>query len=89
MIGVVKDKDTGRPLAGVRISSTRTAEFPVTGMNGIDTTTDREGRYRLVGLPRGAATISSRSRPGGNPISARAWRSPTPRASIRSRSTSA
>ncbi len=51
--GVVKDKDTGKPLPGVRIASNRTAEFPVYGFNGIETTTDEHGRYRLIGLPKG------------------------------------
>jgi hypothetical protein len=51
--GVVKDKETGKPLAGVRIASDRTAEFPVYGFNGIETTTDEHGRYRLIGLPKG------------------------------------
>jgi hypothetical protein len=51
--GVVKDKETGKPLAGVRIASDRTAEFPVYGFNGIEATTDEHGRYRLVGLPKG------------------------------------
>jgi hypothetical protein len=53
VIGVVKDKDTGKPLPGVRIASDRTAEFPVNGFNGIETTTDDQGRYRLNGLPKG------------------------------------
>ena len=53
VIGVIKDKDTGEPLAGVRIASDRTAEFPVFGFNGIETTTDERGRYRLIGLPKG------------------------------------
>ncbi|MFI5456242.1 MAG: M56 family metallopeptidase [Isosphaerales bacterium] len=53
VIGVVKDRDTGKPLAGVRIASDKTAEFPVHGFNGIEATTDQDGRYRLVGLPKG------------------------------------
>jgi RNA polymerase sigma factor (sigma-70 family) len=54
VVGLVKDRDTGKPLAGVRIACNRTAEFPVHGFNGIETTTDRDGRYRLVGLPKGS-----------------------------------
>src|SRR5262249_22287329 len=43
--GVVRDKDTGKPLAGVTIQTDNPK-------NGIDlrTTTDEKGRYRLVGL---------------------------------------
>jgi len=51
--GVVKDKDTGQPLAGVRIACNKSAEFVVHGFNGIEATTDEQGRYRLVGLPKG------------------------------------
>jgi beta-lactamase regulating signal transducer with metallopeptidase domain len=51
--GIVKDRDTGKPLAGVRIASDKTAEFPVHGFNGIETTTGQDGRYSLVGLPKG------------------------------------
>ncbi|HEX3447765.1 MAG TPA: M56 family metallopeptidase, partial [Isosphaeraceae bacterium] len=53
VFGVVKDKDTGKPLAGVRIACNKTAEFPVYLYNVIETTTDEQGRYRLVGLPKG------------------------------------
>ena len=53
VMGIVKDKDTGRPLAGVRIECDRTAEYPVRGSTGIETTTDSEGRYRLIGMPKG------------------------------------
>ena len=53
VVGVVKDKDTGKPLAGVRIECDKTAEYPVMGSFGIETTTDQNGRYRLIGLPKG------------------------------------
>jgi RNA polymerase sigma factor (sigma-70 family) len=49
--GVARDKDTGRPLAGV------TVRAPIVGINpenvrrDLRTTTDPEGHYRLVGLP--------------------------------------
>jgi beta-lactamase regulating signal transducer with metallopeptidase domain len=53
VIGVVKDKDTGAPLAGVRIECNKTAEYPVMGETGIETMSDKDGRYRLAGLPKG------------------------------------
>jgi RNA polymerase sigma factor (sigma-70 family) len=43
VVGVVRDKDTGRPLAGVTVRS-------LDGL--VHTTTDKDGRYRLVGLPK-------------------------------------
>ena len=57
VFGVVKDRETGKPLAGVRIESVRTSEFPVHGFNGIATTSDEHGHYRLVGLPRGRGNV--------------------------------
>jgi beta-lactamase regulating signal transducer with metallopeptidase domain len=53
VVGVVKDKETGVPLAGVRIECNKTAEYPVFGATGIETTSDQQGRYRLAGLPKG------------------------------------
>jgi RNA polymerase sigma factor (sigma-70 family) len=52
VVGVVRDKDSGKPLAGVTVRSHRIAgAFDLNGL--VRTTTDREGRYRLVGLPKG------------------------------------
>jgi hypothetical protein len=57
--GVVKDKDSGKPLAGVRISCYATSEYRVSDLTilnssyKLETTTDLDGRYRLVGLPKG------------------------------------
>jgi len=52
VVGVVRDKDTGKPLAGVRVRSHRIAG--AIDLNGlVRTTTDKEGRYRLIGLPKG------------------------------------
>src|SRR5207244_4075670 len=48
VVGVVSDKDTGKPLAGVVVRS-----YTIGGaedFNGlVRTTTDKDGRYRLVG----------------------------------------
>jgi protocatechuate 3,4-dioxygenase beta subunit len=68
--GVVRDKDTNKPLAGVTVrsyaqkigpSSFRTI-YPI-----VRTTSDAEGRYRLTGMPRGegyrVAVIPGRDHP--------------------------
>ena len=53
VVGVVRDKHTRKPLAGVTIESNKLANDPVPGRNIVQTTTDAEGRYRLTGLPKG------------------------------------
>ena len=37
----------------MRIACNKTADFPVHGFNGIEATSDSDGRYSLVGLPKG------------------------------------
>jgi hypothetical protein len=56
VVGVVCDRDTGKPLAGVTIWPHKiTNPWNIVNYNSglIQTTTDKEGRYRLVGLPKG------------------------------------
>ena len=50
---MVRDKDTKQPLAGITITSERLANDPVGGYQMVQTTTDAQGRYRLVGMPKG------------------------------------
>ena len=52
VVGVVRDKDSGEPLAGVIVQSYLFGGAD--DYNGtVRTATDKEGRYRLVGLPKG------------------------------------
>ncbi len=53
VLGVVRDRDTKKPLAGVIVESNKLANNPVPGMNIVQTTTDAQGRYRLMGMPKG------------------------------------
>jgi RNA polymerase sigma factor (sigma-70 family) len=53
IVGVVRDKETGKPLAGVTIQSCKFANNPYHGVDIIETTTDAKGQYRLTGMPRG------------------------------------
>ena len=52
VIGIVKDRDTGTPLAGVRIACEQTGDFSFHNNNAIETISGTDGRYRLVGLPQ-------------------------------------
>ncbi|HJZ56322.1 MAG TPA: hypothetical protein VKE74_15255, partial [Gemmataceae bacterium] len=56
IVGVVRDKDTRKPLAGVSIRSYKLATSLThlgDGQEVVRTTTDAEGRYRLTGMPKG------------------------------------
>jgi RNA polymerase sigma factor (sigma-70 family) len=53
VVGVVRDRDTGKPLAGVTVRALMgPAREHFVGDPYLETTTDEEGRYRLVGLAR-------------------------------------
>jgi RNA polymerase sigma factor (sigma-70 family) len=53
--GIVREKDTGRPLAGVRIGGMVFDESSYIPARGIEARTDDRGRYRLTGLPKASA----------------------------------
>jgi protocatechuate 3,4-dioxygenase beta subunit len=51
--GVVRDKDTGKPLAGVKIQSWHLAGHSLDGETRVRTFSDAQGRFLLTGMPRG------------------------------------
>ncbi len=56
ILGTVRDKDSGKPLAGVTIQAYKLAGNPAHDYvvsYFFHTTTDQEGRYRLTGMPIG------------------------------------
>jgi hypothetical protein len=62
VVGVVSDRATGKPLAGVTVHTRLVSGTAGLHDDLIRVTTDRDGRYRIVGLPKGQ----------GNQIAARA-----------------
>ena len=52
--GVIADKDTGTPLAGVKVEGMVFDDNSSIAAPGVGTTTDAEGRYRLLGLGQAA-----------------------------------
>ncbi len=68
VVGLVRDKDTKKPLAGVTIQSEKLANYPIHGLDIIHTTTDAQGRYRLTGLPRGKGNILKVVPAGDQPL---------------------
>jgi RNA polymerase sigma factor (sigma-70 family) len=51
--GVVRDKDTKKPLAGVVIMSEALADRPLGASQMVQTTSDAQGHYVLLGMPKG------------------------------------
>jgi RNA polymerase sigma factor (sigma-70 family) len=69
IVGVVRDKDTKKPLAGATVRSysveVNPSQFRI--LDSVQTTTDTEGRYRLTGMPKGKgysiAVVPTRDQP--------------------------
>ena len=58
--GVVRNKATGKPIAGLRVESipfSGGGNEPDSGSHQVHTTTDAQGRYELTGLPRAPKTL--------------------------------
>jgi beta-lactamase regulating signal transducer with metallopeptidase domain len=53
IIGTVRDAATGRPLGGVTVASDVFAGTRLAGIRDVVSQTDGQGRYRLVGMPKG------------------------------------
>src|SRR5262249_30717919 len=50
--GIIRAKDTRKPIAGVRVWS-QSPSYSYVGRSLVSTTTDEDGCYRLVGAPKG------------------------------------
>jgi hypothetical protein len=53
IVGVVRDKDTSKPLAGFTVRSHKLAHNPIHGIDYITTKTNADGSYHLTGMPKG------------------------------------
>jgi hypothetical protein len=53
--GVIRDKDSGQPLAGVKLHAAAYDEDSLIPAPGVEATSDAQGRYRITGLPRSPA----------------------------------
>ncbi len=65
--GIVRDKDTKKPLVGAIVTSWKLPRDLLHGRTFIRTTTDKEGRYRLVGMPRGEGSVINIQASQGEP----------------------
>jgi RNA polymerase sigma factor (sigma-70 family) len=55
IVGVVRDKDTGRPITGVSFRAAAYDEQSLIPAPEVSGKTDAEGRYRIAGLPKATA----------------------------------
>ena len=53
ILGTVRDKQTGAPIPGVAVRSYKLADWPIGNTGLVRTVADDQGRFRLVGMPRG------------------------------------
>jgi hypothetical protein len=74
--GVVRDKDTGRLLAGLTLHGMVFEERSLVPARGVETTTDALGRYRLTGLPMGPAYRLFLEPSAGMPYTKATFRAP-------------
>ncbi|HEV3078739.1 MAG TPA: sigma-70 family RNA polymerase sigma factor [Gemmataceae bacterium] len=65
--GTLREQDSGRPLADAVVESYRLAESRLVQDATYHTVTDSQGRYRLIGLPRGHGNQLRFRPPAGSP----------------------
>ncbi|HVK09851.1 MAG TPA: carboxypeptidase-like regulatory domain-containing protein, partial [Gemmataceae bacterium] len=65
--GVVKDKGTGKPLAGCLVETEKLANEIVSGRYELRAVTDADGKYTLTGLPLGRGNELRASPAAGRP----------------------
>ncbi len=53
--GVIRDQDTGRPIAGILLHGMVFERRSSIWQDGVEATTDAQGHYRLTGLSKGPA----------------------------------
>jgi RNA polymerase sigma factor (sigma-70 family) len=67
IVGVIRDRDTKKPLAGFTIQSMTLATNPMRIEHIVETRSDEKGRYRLTGMPKGKGStimvVPSREQP--------------------------
>jgi RNA polymerase sigma factor (sigma-70 family) len=67
IVGVVRDKDTGKPIPGAVVTSYRRSDSHISGRTDLRAVADGQGRYRLVGMPKGAGNVIRAGPPKSEP----------------------
>ncbi len=65
--GIVRDRETGAPVPGATISSYKLADQDLGNNTIVQTKSDAQGRYKLVGMPRGSGNEVMVLPPAGSP----------------------
>jgi RNA polymerase sigma factor (sigma-70 family) len=65
IVGKVADKDTGKPIAGATVEGIQVRQMSASPT--VKTVTDKDGRYRLAGLPKGPGCELRVRPPQGEP----------------------
>jgi hypothetical protein len=67
IVGVVRDKDTGKPIPGAVVTSYKRAGSRTSALTDLRAVADREGRYRLAGMPKGDGNVIRAGPPESEP----------------------
>src|SRR5262249_26119435 len=67
IVGVVRDKDTGKPIPGAIVTSYKRAGSQISAVTDLRAVVDREGRYRLMGMPKGEGNVIRAGPPDTEP----------------------
>jgi RNA polymerase sigma factor (sigma-70 family) len=67
IVGVVRDKDTGKPIAGAVVTSYMVAGSNFGERTHIRTVADKDGKYRLLGMPKGDGNVIRAAPPEDQP----------------------
>ena len=65
--GIVRDQDTGRPIAGAVLAEMRVSGENISNRQMIRVTSDAQGHYRMEGLPKGAGNTLAIAPPPDQP----------------------
>ncbi len=65
--GVVRDKGTGKPIPGAVVTSYQRAGDPISARTDLRAVADAEGRYRLLGMPKGEGNVIRAGPPDSEP----------------------
>jgi RNA polymerase sigma factor (sigma-70 family) len=67
IVGVVRDKDTGKPIPGAVVTSYKRAGDPISARTDLRAVADKDGRFRLLGMPKGEDNVIRAGPPENEP----------------------